>query len=178
MSEIQRLLERNEAFAADFDRGDLAMLPRLNSFILTCVDCRVDPAYYLDLQMGESFVFRNAGARVTDEVVLQLGILWLAAKKKAAENFSGLEFAIVHHTDCGIENLAKPEVAAFLGDALGIDAHEIQSMGIANHTDHIKADIDRLRQSDLIPNELVVSGYIYDVHTGRVENVVAPAPLG
>ena len=67
MSDLQTLLERNQKFAAEY-KGGLNSLPKFSTFILTCADARVDPAYYLGLELGDALVFRTGGGRVTDDV--------------------------------------------------------------------------------------------------------------
>ncbi len=145
--------------------------------VLTCVDSRVDPAHFLGLELGDMFVFRNAGARVSRELELELGILWVLVSKIAGDQFKGLGLAIIQHTNCGYERLVNPELQKILSDKLGVDEAEIGALANADHTKIIREDVERLRRSSLVPNELVVSGHIYDVEYGVVREVVAPAPL-
>lgn len=176
MSEFQTLLDRNSQFANQYE-GNLSILPRFSTIILTCGDARIDPAHFLGLELGDAPVFRNAGARVTHDIELELGVLWTMAGKMAGDRFQGLGLAIVQHTDCGYERLANPELQAALSHKLGIAQTEISAMACSDHNESIHTDIERLRQSTLVPNALVVSGHIYDVATGVVQEVVAPAPL-
>ena len=122
-------------------------------------------------------LFRNAGARITDEIELELGVLWGMAKKLAGDQFPGFGLAIVKHTDCGFERLANPDLAGLLSQSLNVDKQVIDDLAIRDHTAEIQADLLRLQKSAVAPRELVVSGHIYDVHTGLMQEIVAPSPL-
>ncbi len=176
MSDLQTLLERNQQFAGEYESG-LTILPKFFTIILTCVDARIDPAHFLGLELGDALVFRNAGGRVTDDLELDLGVLWMLGAGVGGENFPGLSLAVVQHTDCGLERLAKPELAAALTKRLGLEQAQIDGLVNTDHAQRIREDIERLRKSPLVPKGLIVSGYIYRVEDGTLEEVVAPAPL-
>ncbi|MFQ5418795.1 MAG: carbonic anhydrase [Anaerolineae bacterium] len=176
MSDLQTLLERNQQFTARYE-GGLHILPKFSTFILTCADARIDPTHFFGLELGEAMVFRNAGGRVTDDVELELGVLWLMAAHMAGNNFRGISLALIQHTDCGFERLANPEMAAILSNRLSVAKAVIDGLANANHSQRLHEDIERLRQSPLVPKGLVVSGHIYHVEDGTIEEIVAPAPL-
>ena len=176
MSDLQTLLERNQQFASEYE-GGLIISPKFSTFILTCVDARIDPAHFLGLELGDAVVFRNAGGRVTDDLELDLGVLWMLVSRMSGENFRGFSLAIVQHTDCGLERLANPELAAALSKRLGVKQAQIDGLANTEHAQRIREDIERLRKSPLVPKELVVSGHIYSVEDGTIDEVVAPAAL-
>ncbi len=176
MSELTNLIERNQQFAEQYD-GNLNILPRFFTVVLTCTDARVDPAHYLGLELGDALVIRNGGARVSAELELEIGILWTLGTKIAGDKFRGLELAIIQHTDCGYERLANPELQDALSNRLGVDKAEIEALSNVDHVGTIREDVEKLRSSSLVPNELVVSGHIYNVEDGRVREVVSPAWL-
>ncbi len=176
MSDLQTLLERNHQFAAEY-KGGLTILPKFSTFILTCLDARIDPAHFLGLQLGDAVVFRNAGGRVTDDLELDLGILWTLVARASGENFRGLSLAIVQHTDCGLERLANPEFATALSKRLEVKQAQIDGLVNTDHVQRIHEDIEHLRKSPLVPKGLVVSGHIYRVEDGTIEEAVAPAAL-
>ena len=175
-SDLTTFLERNQRFAAEY-KGGLQLLPRFSTLILTCIDARVDPAHVLGLTLGDALVFRNAGARVTDDVELNLGILWTMLSRTAGENFRGISLVLVQHTDCGFERLANPEMADALSKRLGVERAKIDSLANVDHVQRIHEDIERLRKSPLVSKEIIVSGYVYHVEDGTMEKVVAPARL-
>ncbi len=174
MADIQTLIDRNHDFASSFNQGDLPLLPRLSTLVLTCLDARVDPAHLLGLELGDAVVMRNIGGRVTDEVIEQIAIL------RALAEFAGgvaLEVAIVHHTDCGASRFANPEVRQRLGQAAGTGEAAIERLAITDPQTTVAEDLDRLRAAPTLPDELVVAGYVYDVTDGHVREVFAPASL-
>ncbi|MCG8604466.1 carbonic anhydrase [bacterium] len=176
MSDLENLLQRNSQFA-DHYKGGLTIIPRFSTMVLTCGDSRVDPAHFLGLELGDAFVFRNAGARVTPDLEIDLAILWRMASKVAKDEFSGFKLAIIHHTDCGYERLANKELRQAFSRRLDVHESEIESLAIPDHAKKIQQDIDRLRRSSLVPKELVVSGHIYNVEDGVVREVFPAAPL-
>lgn len=176
MTELQQMMDRNQRFAAQY-QGDLTIMPRFATMVLTCSDARIDPAHFLGLDLGDALVFRDAGARITAEIELEIGVLWAMAQKMAGEKFTGWKLAIIHHTDCGFERLANPELATVLSQRLAVEKSTIDKMGIHDHIQHMRDDIVRLRKSPVVPDQLVVSGHIYDVDSGLVQEVVAPTPL-
>ncbi len=173
MSELTELIDRNRAFAVEYG-GPLNIVPKFSTIVLSCVDARVDPAHFLGLEPGEALVMRNAGARVTKDVELDIGILWTLGRKMAGDKNRGFELAIVQHTDCGYERLDNPELQAALSQRLGMDQSEIGQLANADHVASIREDIEKLRGSELVPNEVVVSGHVYDVGDGRMREVVPP----
>ncbi len=177
MSDLQQLLDRNQQFAADYT-NDLSLMPRFSTIVLTCVDARIDPAHFLKLDLGDALVIRTAGGRVTNDVMLELGILWNMIKFVQGDNFSGLSLAVIQHTDCGYERLANPQLAAGLAQQMGLSAETISAMAVADHSGTLQTDIDRLRQSPHVSDDWVVSAHLYNVETGLVEEVTPPAPLG
>ena len=176
MSDLQTFTERNQIFAQQYE-GGLTLMPKFSTFVLTCVDARIDPAHFLGLELGDALVFRNAGGRVTDDIELDLSILWMMGARAAGENFKGFSLALVQHTDCGLERLANPDFAAALSNRLGIEKNVIDGMANVDHVQQIHDDITRLRQSSMVPKQLTVSGHIYDVDTGTIVEVIAPTPL-
>lgn len=176
MSDFTQLIERNQQFAANY-QGNLAGFPQFSTIVLTCADARVDPAHFLGLELGDSLVFRSAGARVSRGFARDVGILWTMASRVAGDKFGGFELAIIHHTKCGFERLANADFQQVLNKNLGLDLAEIETLAISDHEKAIQEDIERLRQWGLLPGTLTVSGHIYDVDDGIVRQVVAPVPL-
>ena len=176
MSELTELTDRNRGFAATYE-GDTGIVPKFSTIVLTCLDARVDPAHFLGLKPGEALVMRNAGGRVTRDVELDIGILWTLGAKLMGDKFNGMELAIVQHADCGLERLAIPELQVGLSQRLGVDQSEIGDLANGDHVASISSDIEKLRASDLVPQELVVSGHLYDVGNGRVRELFPPCWL-
>ena len=177
MSEINAFYDRNHRFAVDFDQADLAIRPRFSTVILTCIDARVDPAHFLDLKLGDAVVLRNPGGRVTEAVERELAILCAIANQVTNGQPPEFSLAIVHHSDCGLERLANRQGQQAISQRSRVDLAVVESLGIADHNQSLVDDVDRLRHSELMPDELVVSGHLYNVTSGRMNQVVAPTPL-
>jgi len=177
MSDLENLLERNAQFAARYE-GGLSMLPRFSTIVLTCADARLDPAFFLGLKLGDAYVMCNFGARVTKEVELELGIIWTIAGRISGDEFQGFELAIIQHTNCGFERFVDEELQQALSDNLGLEKADFAALSNADHSEAICKDIEDLRKSSLVPKEMIVSGYVYDVTDGTLREVAAPEALG
>ena len=174
MGDVQTLIDRNQDFASSFNQGDLVILPRLSTLVLTCLDARVDPAHLFGLKLGDAVVMRNIGGRVTDEIIEHIAILRALAGLVGGGAF---EVAIVHHTDCGASRFANPEVRRKLSQAAGTGEPAIERLAITDPQTSVAEDIDRLRAAPTLPDELVVAGYVYDVTDGHIRETFAPASL-
>jgi carbonic anhydrase len=177
MSGVETLMVRNRAFAEKFEGADLKIPPRLSIILLTCVDSRVDPAHLFGLDLGDVLVLRNTGGRVTPGVLLDLAVLSVLGANMPGPAPMRPELVIMHHTDCGMARLANPPVQQQLAERLGLSDDEVAAMAVTDPAASIHADIERLRQAPGTPDALVVSGLVYDVRTGRVDQAVPPAPL-
>ncbi len=174
MTDVQTLVDRKLKFASSFDQGDLAILPRLSTLVLTCLDARVDPAHFLGLELGDAVVMRNIGGRVTDEVIEHIAILRGLA---VVAGGTGFEVAVVHHTDCGASRFANPQVRQKMSQVAGTGEAAIERLAISDPQISVAQDLDRLRAAQTLPNDRVVAGYVYDVTDGHVREVIAPASL-
>ena len=174
MTDLQVLVDRNLEFANSFNQGDLALLPRLSTLILTCLDARVDPAHLFGLELGDAVVMRNIGGRVTDDVIEQIAILrGLAFVAGAAD----IEVVVLHHTDCGASRFANPQVRQKMDRTAGTGEAAIEKLAITDPKISVAHDLDRLRAAPNLPDELVVAGYVYDVTDGHIREAFAPALL-
>jgi carbonic anhydrase len=174
MATDQTLVERNNAFAANFQYADLEIKPRLSTLIVGCVDSRVDPVHLLGLEPGDAVVMRNVGGRVTDEVIEHIKILEALGSLMMGVT---MDVALIHHTGCGASLFTVPQVAEALTQALQADASVIESLAIDDPVESIHTDIDRLRSAEVLSDEMLVAGYVYDVGDGRLTEIVAQTPL-
>jgi carbonic anhydrase len=95
----------------------------------------------------------------------------------AGDSAPSLSLAIVHHTDCGLERIAAPGPRQALSQSTGIEPEDLETLAISDHQASLRADIERLRASDLVPAELEVSAHLYDVTSGKMTQVVSPELL-
>jgi carbonic anhydrase len=156
------LLDGNRAYADAFEDHDAPKEPARRLFVLTCMDTRVDPLRALGLQLGDVHVIRNAGGRVTDDVVRSLVL---------SSTLLGTEHvAVIHHTDCGLGSTTDEQVRADLAGH-GVDIGELWTGAFADLDDSVRADVDDLRGLAVLRDRVTVSGYVYDVATGRLRPV-------
>lgn len=101
----------------------------------------------MGLKLGDAFVVRNFGARVTKELELQLGIMWTLANQIAGDEFQGFKLAIIQHTGCGFEGLGDAKLQQVLSENSGLEKAELAALSNADHGESIRQGIDRLRNS-------------------------------
>ncbi len=174
MSEIETLQARNQAFSDTFNYANLSIKPAFSTVILGCVDARIDPAHFLNLELGEVITFRNTGGRVTEDVERELAALWFLGKQMGGK----LELAIIHHTDCGVERFANPQLKQALSGVVGLTEADIEQRVIHDHETSLHDDIARLKASNYVPDEIIVSGHLYHTDSGKLEQVIAPVKIG
>jgi carbonic anhydrase len=174
MSNLTPLLDRNQAFArtdARMGAPRLPFLPRLSLYIVTCIDCRVDPAQFLGIQLGEAVVERNIGGRVTPAVLRDIAYISYLVESKAPEG-PWFEVAIIHHTDCGSTLLADDELRRGFAQRVGVDERTLTDTEVLDPARTVRTDVERVLWAEEIPPAVRVSGHVYDVATGVVTTVV------
>lgn len=175
MNLVETLLARNEAFAASHFDAQLKILPKLKTMIIGCVDPRVDPAEIFGLEQGEAAIIRNVGGRITPATLLELDLLREVSKASGGDLGMGWNLVLLHHTDCGIKRLDG--VPSLMGAYFDVAPTELGARHVHDPRASVALDIETLRAHRAIADALTVSGLVYDVTTGRLETVVAPAPL-
>lgn len=174
MSIIEILQERNAEFAAHRFSAGLSFMPTLQTIVVGCVDPRVDPAHVLGLQPGEAIVIRNVGGRVTPATLQTMALLAMIPRLEGAATVPGMNLVVLHHTDCGITRLAR--VPDMLANYFGVASDDLGRKAVSDPRSAVEVDISLLKATPSLPGGIVVSGFVYDVTTGRLETVVAPAP--
>jgi len=174
MTKLAELLDRNRAFAATDTRRAVPALPfqpRQGVYVVTCVDCRVDPAEILGARMGEVLVQRTIGGRVTEAVLADIAYVAHLVSEKAPEG-PWFEVAIVHHTDCGSTLLADDALRRRYAERIGVDERTLTDTAVLDPARTVTTDVHRVRWSPAIPRQVTVSGHVYDVDTGLISTVV------
>jgi carbonic anhydrase len=162
MSVSDELLRANAEYARTFDRGDLPMPPARRLAVVTCMDARIDPARAFGLEEGDAHVIRNAGGRAR-EALRSLVI----SQRLLGTN----EIAVIHHTECGMLTFTNPDLHAKVKQDLGADASHIDFLPFRDLEESIREDVALLLSSPLIPGDVVIRGFLYDVRTGRLNEV-------
>jgi carbonic anhydrase len=149
----------NERYATGFGKADLPMPPGRRFAVVTCMDARLDPAKFLGLEEGDAHVIRNAGGVVTDDALRSLVI---------SHHLLGTQEALViAHTDCGMLTFTDPE----LRDRLGPDAADVDFHAFPDVEARVRESVAAIRDSKLLPHSYAASGYVYDVRSGRLQEV-------
>jgi carbonic anhydrase len=166
MSVIDELLQANAGYARTFDRGNLPLPPARRLAVVTCMDARIIPSRALGLEEGDAHVIRNAGGRARDA----LRSLVISQRLLGTN-----EIAVIHHTDCGMLTFTNRELHAKVKQDLGADSTAIDFLPFSNLEESVREDVEFLLSSPLIPGDIPVRGFLYDVHTGRLNEVAIPA---
>jgi carbonic anhydrase len=154
------LLDANAGWRDGFGLAGLSGTPVKHLAVVSCMDTRVDPLGALGLQPGDAKILRNAGARVTDDVIRSIAIV--------VANLGVARVAVVAHTDCAMAKSTAEElrqsVAAIAPGELG----DWDPLAVDDQAATLRSDLDRLRTSPLLPDDLVVAGFLYDVSDGSL----------
>jgi carbonic anhydrase len=186
---LKEVLSANHAYTTSFGaKSDLALPPARRFAILTCMDARLDPAKYAGLSEGDAHVIRNAGGRATDDAIRSLVI--------SHKLLGTLEWFVIHHTNCGMELFADEVIADLLEDDLGTASfdgdkwsnphhhgghaagHFIKWHTIAHQEQSVTWDVRRIREHPLVPASIPIYGFVYDVKTGRLNEVKSATEAG
>ena len=182
MSVLKEVISANEQYAANFgDKGNLPLPPGRHFAILTCMDARLDPAKYAGLSEGDAHVIRNAGGRASDDAIRSLVISYKLLGTK--------EWFVIHHTDCGMELFTDEIIAGLLENSLEtatVDSSGWRDVGkgpgstngkyikwltIAHKEKSVVEDVERIRAHPLVPKNIPIYGYIYDVKSGKLTEI-------
>ncbi len=183
------VLAANEAYAAAFgDRGKLPLPPARRFAILTCMDARLDPAKFAGLTEGDAHVIRNAGGRASDDAIRSLVI---------SHKLLGTDaWFVIHHTNCGMELFTDEIIRSLLRNSLDTaeygpdgwrdvgkgpgssEGDYIDWLTIKTQADSVTSDVRRIRSHPLVPRDIPIWGFVYDVKTGRLAEVPEASEAG
>jgi carbonic anhydrase len=152
-------LEGNRAFAEGFDKSDAQLPPNKPLVVLTCIDARLHPEEFLALGIGDAHVVRNAGGRASDDAIRSIAI--------SSQLLGTRECMVIHHTDCGMLTFTNEAARDMLGPA----AADVDFMPFTDVEQSTRDDVATIRANPLMPTDLEVTGWAYDVKTGRVTAV-------
>src|SRR6266849_8040706 len=160
MTTVQEFIKANEAYAETFQKGHLPMPPARHVAVLTCMDARLHPARFLGLEEGEAHVIRNAGGRASDDAIRSLAI---------SQQLLGTNTVVViHHTDCGMLTFSNEDLRKKLKQELNADAEHIDFLPFKDLEQSVRDYVATIKNSPFIPKNIEVSGFIYDVRSGRL----------
>ena len=140
----------------------MASPPAKRLAVLACMDARLMPAKLLGFDEGDAHVIRNAGGLVTDDAIRSLSI---------SQHLLGTtEIALIHHTDCGMQNLSDEEFRQRLRDETG-EEPSWSAGGFGDLERSVRDSIERIKSSPFIPSKDSIRGFVYEVETGRLREV-------
>jgi len=185
---LDEVLNANQQYASSFDKGDLAMPPARRFAVLTCMDARLDPAKFAGLAEGDAHVIRNAGGRASDDAIRSLVISYKLLGTR--------EWFVVHHTNCGMETFSDDTMRKLLKHSLktatldkdgwhdvgqgpgSAEGDFIDWLTVSDQQQAVIADVQRIRSHPLVPRDIPIYGFIYDVITGKLMEVAEATRLG
>lgn len=162
-------LASNEEYQKEFaakDMGSMHHVPQRLAFILTCIDCRLNPYDAMGLKTGEFHIFRNAGGRVTPDAIRSFSMTQKLMGTK--------EIYVMHHTKCGVEGRTDAEVASLYDGEAAEEAKAMVWHTCGSAIESVKDDVELLMKSKLIAPGTTVGGLVFHVETGAVTTVVEP----
>ena len=154
-------LKNNEEYAKSFS-GPLPLPPSKHVAVVACMDARLDVYRILGLNDGEAHVIRNAGGVVTDDEIRSLAISQRLLGTK--------EIILIHHTDCGMLTFTDDDFKRSIQEDTGIKP-EWAAEAFPDLDEDVRQSIRRIEASPFIPNKGSIRGFVYDVETGRLQEV-------
>jgi carbonic anhydrase len=186
---LDEVLAANAKYAENFgDKKNLLLPPSRRFAILTCMDARLDPAKYAGLAEGDAHVIRNAGGRASDDAIRSLIISY--------KLLGTCEWFVIHHTNCGMLLFTDQEMRNLLASSLktatvdqsgwhdsgegpgSIEGNYINWLTFSDNAKSVVEDVIRIRSHPLVPNDIPIYGYIYDVKSGSLVEVQEATTAG
>jgi carbonic anhydrase len=163
MPDFDDLLAANRSYADEFGLSGFDGIAHAGVAMVTCMDSRIDPLRMIGLKPGDAKILRNPGGRVTDQalVALVLGVTLLQVER----------ILVVEHTRCAMASSTEDELKARVGESAGTDASWMTLGAIADQESTVRADVHRVQSHPLIPDNILVGGFVYDVDTGLLKPV-------
>jgi carbonic anhydrase len=160
MQDFSDLFEANAEFVKAFKSQELTGEARKGLAIITCMDSRIDPLRIVGMQPGDAKILRNAGARVTEDVLRTLVL--------ATYLLNVNRVLVMPHTDCRMASGTEDEIHAAIKERSGVDTRGIEIRTVKDQVAALNADLVRIKSFPLLPKDLSVTGGIYDVKSGRL----------
>ncbi len=185
---LNEVLQANKSYAETFNKGSLPLPPSRQFAILTCMDARLDPAKFAGLSEGDAHVIRNAGGRASDDAIRSLIISHKLLGTK--------EWFVIHHTDCGMQFFTQEIMTNLLSESLDTAEFDeniwknptkgngsnygqyINWLTFKNLEQSVIDDVERIKNHPLVPKEIPIYGFIYDVRSGTLIEVPEATEIG
>ncbi len=163
MSYFENFLKANQAYVELHGDLHLSIKPKTKVSIVTCMDSRLHVAPALGLALGDAHILRNAGGRVTEDMIRSLVI--------SQQQMGTREIVVLHHTDCGAQTFNNEDFQEHLKCELGVDVSGQDFLPFQDVDESVREDMKLLRECPLIPDDVIISGAVYDVDTGSMREI-------
>lgn len=167
---FDELLEANRAAAKGFHLGGVPPAAAKGFGLVTCMDTRIEPLAMLGLRPGDAKILRNAGGRVTPDVLRSLVL--------ATRLLSVRGIAVMQHTECALADIGEGEVLAQLEKAGTEVTASWEFLAMDDPDGALREDVERVRTCSLLPEGVAVEGWRYDVSSGLIERIVGSVSPG
>ena len=162
MSAIDKYLDNNAAYAAEFSAGNLRISPTDEIAVVACMDARLDMGALLGLDKGAAHIIRNAGGVVTEDVIRSLAISQCLLGTR--------EIMLIHHTDCGMLKFTDAELEESIEKETGTRPN-FSMKSFSDVEDDLRRSIAQIQASPVIPHKEVIRGFVYEVETGHLREI-------
>jgi len=162
MSATDGFVAANQSYARNFTKSGKPMLPAKKVAVVACMDARIETGRLLGLEEGDAHVIRNAGGVVTDDVIRSLAI--------SQRLLGTTEIVLIHHTDCGMLTFEDDVVKAQIEQDTGLRP-PFALEAFSDLQGDVRQSIRRIQSSPFVPNKDNIRGFVYDVETGRLDEV-------
>ena len=161
--EFADALSANDEYVKGFKYSELTGVAQRGLAIVTCMDSRINPLSVVGMKSGDAKILRNAGARVTEDVLrtLVLATYLLGVKR----------ILIMPHTNCRMAIGDEADIHALIQKEYGVDTRSLEFRTVADQTKALITDVNRVRAYPLLNKGVVVGGAIYDVANGKITPV-------
>ena len=158
---FQDVLKANTEYQSVFEDSHLTGTATKGLAIVTCMDSRISPLELTGMKPGEAKILRNAGARVTDDVLrtLVLATYLLGVNR----------ILVMPHLDCKMASATEAEIHSLIQKTFDVDTRSMEFRTVSDQKAALQLDLDRIRSHPLLRNGVVAGGAIYDVHSGQLE---------
>ena len=163
MENFADLLGANKKYVSTFKSNGLSGEARKGLAIVTCMDSRINPLSVMGMSSGDAKILRNAGARVTEDVLrtLVLATYLLGVKK----------ILVMPHTNCRMASAEEADIHEYIEKEFGVDTRSLEFRTVSDQKAALAIDVNRIRSFPFLNKDVVVGGAIYDVATGKITPV-------
>ena len=163
--EFEDVLASNAEYVKSFADEGLTGTAASGLAVITCMDSRIDPLGVLGKKPGDVKILRNAGARVTDDMLRTLIL--------ATYLLGVTRVLVMPHTNCRMAGGSESQIHAAILAEHGIDTRSVEFRTVGDQESALRTDLVRIRSHPLLPTGLVVGGVIFDVHSGAIRPINA-----